>query len=129
MHRLIKSRPLNFLVATLFALSVIASACSASGDGAPSTAGQYSVQKDSVHFDGDRYQLYWADNNGSLHQLNTQKLRMVRDPDRTFLEVPQGGGDPVLHMREDEPITVQGQDHQGAFSSPWFPFLVGAAVG
>jgi hypothetical protein len=24
---------------------------------------------------------------------------------------------------------VQGQDHQGAFSSPWFPFLVGAAVG
>jgi hypothetical protein len=86
------------------------------------------VQKDSVHFDGERYQLYWADNNGSLHHLDTRKLRMVRDPNRTFLEVPQGG-DPILHMREDEPITVQGQDHQGGFSSPWFPFLLGATLG
>src|SRR5258708_6922143 len=116
-------------LAALFVLALPPTACVAGGNGGPSTTGQYSVQKGAVHFDGERYQLYWADNNGSLHQLNTQKLRMVRDPDRTFLEVPQGGGDPVLHMREDEPITVQGQDHQGAFSSPWFPFLVGAAVG
>ena len=122
-------RHLSLFLAALFVLALTTTACGAGGNGGPSTPGQYSVQKDSVHFDGDRYQLYWADNNGSLHQLNTQKLRMVRDPDRTFLEVPQGGGDPVLHMREDEPITVQGQDHQGAFSSPWFPFLVGAAVG
>src|SRR6266852_6321692 len=128
MARLIKSRPLNFLIASLFLLSIVSSACSA-GDGAPSAPGQYSVQKNSVHFDGERYQLYWADNNGSLHQLDSRKLRLVRDPDRTFLEVPQGGGAPILHMKEDEPITVQGQDHQGAFSSPWFPFLLGAAVG
>src|SRR5229473_3234461 len=120
---------MRLFLAALFVLALTTTACGAGGNGGPSTPGQYSVQKDSVHFDGDRYQLYWADNNGSLHQLNTQKLRLVRDPDRTFLEVPQGGGDPVLHMREDEPITVQGQDHQGAFSSPWFPFLVGAAVG
>jgi hypothetical protein len=128
MDRLIKSRPLNFLIASLFLLSIVSSACSA-GDGAPSAPGQYSVQKNSVRFDGERYQLYWSDNNGSLHQLDSRKLRLVRDPDRTFLEVPQGGGDPILHMKEDEPITVQGQDHQGAFSSPWFPFLIGAAVG
>jgi hypothetical protein len=116
------------LLAALFVLSLVTSAC-AGGGGAPSAPGQYSVQKDSVHFDGDRYQLYWADNNGSLHQMDTKNLRLVRDPDRTFLEVPQGGGDPILHMREDEPITVAGQDHQGAFSSPWFPFLAGAALG
>src|SRR5260370_8601334 len=61
--------------------------------------------------------------------MDRRKLRLVSDPARTFLDVPQGSGDPILHMREDEPITVQGQDHQGAFSSPWFPFLVGAAVG
>jgi hypothetical protein len=122
-------RHLSFLFATFFVLSLITSACGPSSDGGPSTPGQYSVQKDSVHFDGDRYQLYWADNNGSLHHLDTRKLRLVRDPDRTYLDVPQGGGDPILHMREDEPITVQGQDRQGAFSSPWFPFLVGAAVG
>ncbi|HLZ32246.1 MAG TPA: hypothetical protein VKV73_33400 [Chloroflexota bacterium] len=127
MHRLTSLRPLSSLLAALFVLSLITSACGA-GDGAPSAPGQYSVQKDSVHFDGDRYQLYWADNNGSLHHMDTQKLRLVRDPDRTFLEVPQGG-DPILHLREDEPITVAGQDHQGAFSSPWFPFLAGAALG
>jgi hypothetical protein len=60
--------------------------------------------------------------------MDTHNLRLVRDPDRTFLEVPQSG-DPILHMREDEPITVQGQDRQGAFSSPWFPFLLGAVAG
>jgi hypothetical protein len=120
---------MRLFLAAIFVLSLITSACGPGGNNGPSTPGQYSVQKDSVHFDGDRYQLYWADNNGSLHQMDTRKLRLVRDPDRTFLEVPQGGGDPILHMREDEPITVQGQDHQGAFSSPWFPFLLGAAVG
>jgi hypothetical protein len=61
--------------------------------------------------------------------MDTRQLRLVRDPDRTFLEVPQGGGDAILHLREDEPIAVQGQDHQGAFSSPWFPFLLGATLG
>jgi len=129
MHRSNRLRPLSILLAVLFALSLVTSACSGSGNGAPSTPGQFSVQKDSVHFDGDRYQLYWADNNGSLHKLETKQLRLVRDPDRTFLEVLPGGADPILHLREDEPITVAGQDHQGAFSSPWFPFLAGAALG
>jgi hypothetical protein len=129
MHRSNSLRPLSILLATLFALSLLTSACAGGGNGAPSTPGQYSVQKDSVHFDGDRYQLYWADVSGSLHRLDSKQLRLVRDPDRTFLDVPQGGGDPVLHLREDEPITVAGQDHQGAFSSPWFPFLAGAALG
>ena len=129
-HRSLSTRlrPLSIVLAALFALSLITSACGA-GNGGPSTPGQYSVQKDSVHFDGNSYQLYWADTNGSLHQMDTKQLRLVRDPDRTFLEVPRGGGDPILHMREDEPITVAGQDHQGAFSSPWFPFLAGAVVG
>jgi hypothetical protein len=121
-------RRLSIFLAALFVLSLVTTACGPGGNGGPTTAGQYSVQKDSVHFDGDRYQLYWADNNGSLHHMDTRSLRLVRDPDRTFLEVPQGG-DPILHMREDEPITVRGQDHEGAFSSPWFPFLLGAAVG
>jgi hypothetical protein len=61
--------------------------------------------------------------------MTTRNLRLVRDPNSTFLEVPQGGGDPILHLREDEPITVNGQDHQGAFGSPWFPFLLGATLG
>jgi hypothetical protein len=121
-------RRLTRLLAILFVLSLLTAACG-TGSGAPSSPGQYPVQKDSVHFDGERYQLYWADPSGSLHHMDTHNLRLVRDPNSTFLEVPQGGGDPILHLREDEPITVEGQDRQGAFSSPWFPFLLGATLG
>jgi hypothetical protein len=118
---------LKTLLPYLLALSLVATACSSSG-GAPSNPGQYPVQNNSVHFDGDRYQLYWADPAGSLHRLDTRNLRLVQDPNGTFLEVPQSG-DPVLHLRPEEPITVDGQDRQGAFSSPWFPFLLGATLG
>jgi hypothetical protein len=120
---------LQVIVAALLVLSLVTSACGGSGTGAPSTPGEYSVQKDSVHFDGERYQLYWADSGGALHRLDTRNLRLVRDPNRTFLEVQQGGGDPVLHLREDEPISVEGRDRDGSFSSPWFPFLLGATLG
>jgi hypothetical protein len=129
MPRVIKSRSLNLLFASLFVLSFVASACSGGGDGGPGAPGQYAVQKGSVQFDGDRYHLYWADAGGTLHRMETEKLQMVRDTERTYLEVAQGGGTPVLHLREDEPITVQGRDQQGAFSSPWFPFLLGATLG
>jgi hypothetical protein len=129
LSRFATSRRLCFLLASLIVLSLITGACGPSSTGVPSTPGEYSVQKDSIRFDGDRYQLYWADNNGSLHQLDTHNLQLVRDPNRTYLEVPQGGGDPILHLREDEPIAVQGQDRQGGFSSPWFPFLLGATLG
>ncbi|MBV9543170.1 MAG: hypothetical protein JOY61_02200 [Chloroflexi bacterium] len=115
------------LLAVLLVLSTVVSACSA-GDGRPPAPGQYDVQKGSVHFDGDRYQLFWSDQNGSLHRMDTRNVKLVRDPARTFLEVPQSG-DPILHLTEDEPVTVDGQDRQGAFSSPWFPFLVGATLG
>ena len=120
-------RRLPIVLAFVFALSIVTTACGA-GTGAPSSPGQYSVQRGSVHFDGDRYQLYWADAGGALHRMDTRNLRLVRDPNNTVLEVPQSG-DPILHLREDEPITVDGQDHQGAFSSPWFPFLLGATLG
>src|SRR5205807_366606 len=119
---------LNIFFAALLALTVIASACGPANGGAPTSSGEYSVQKGSVHFDGDHYQLFWADASGSLHHLDSRNVRLVREPDRTFLEVPQSG-DPVLHLREDEPITVDGRDPQGAFSSPWFPFLLGATLG
>ena len=121
-------RQLSALLGALFVLSIVTSACSGASAAAPTQPGQYAVQKDSVHFDGERYQLYYADNAGALHRMETRNLKMVRDPDRTFLEV-QNGSDPTLHLREDEPITVDGRDDSGAFSSPWFPFFAGALIG
>lgn len=120
-------KSLKTFLPLLVVLALLATACG-SASGAPSSPGQYPVQAGSVHFDGDNYQLYWADSGGSLHHMDTHNVRLVQDPNGTFLEVPQSG-DPVLHLRQDEPITVQGQDRQGAFSSPWFPFLLGATLG
>jgi hypothetical protein len=126
---MIRSPRLRLVVAALFALSLITSACSSIGATAqPAQPGQYTVQKDSVHFDGERYSLYWTDSAGALHRMETRNLKMVRDQDRTFLEV-QSGTDPTLHLREDEPITVDGRDNGGGFSSPWFPFFAGALIG
>jgi hypothetical protein len=118
----------NLFLAFIAATLVVTTACSGASS-VPTQPGQYSVQKDSVHFDGERYELYYSDASGAIHRLETRNLKMVRDPSTTFLEVPQGGADPILHLREDEPITVNGRDNSGAFSSPWFPFLLGAMVG
>jgi hypothetical protein len=119
----------RFVLAAFFSLSLITSACSSSGASSPpATPGQYTIQKDSVHFDGERYSLYWTDSAGALHRMETRNLKMVRDQDRNFLEV-QNGSDPILHLREDEPITVDGRDNSGGFSSPWFPFFAGALIG
>src|SRR5919202_2911336 len=123
-----KTRRLSLLVGVLFVLSVLSAACSGTGSGGPAAPGNYDVQKNSVRFDGERYQLFWADQSGALHEMQTRKLPLVRDPDKTYLEVPSGG-DPILHLKEDEPITVEGQDRQGGFSSSWFPFLLGTALG
>jgi hypothetical protein len=116
----------RIFLATLLATSLVLSACAA-GSGAPSSAGQYAVQKGTIQFDGDQYELYWADSSGGLHRMHTDRLRLVQDPERTFLDVPQAG-DPILHLQQDEPISVHAQDQQGAFSSPWFPFLAGAML-
>ena len=119
---------LKTLLPFILALSLVATACSSSSGG-PSSPGQYAVQQNSVRFDGERYQLYWADQAGSLHHMDSRNLRLVQDPNNTtFLEVPQSG-DPILHLRPDEPITLDGQDRQGAFSSPWFPFILGTTLG
>src|SRR5215207_7447142 len=103
MQRLIRTRPLHFVFASVLVLSLGLTACSPSASGGPAAPGSYDVQKSSIQFDGERYSLYWANTDGSLHRLETRDLKLVRDPDKTFLEVPSQG-DPVLHLREDEPI-------------------------
>jgi hypothetical protein len=129
MQRLTARSITHVLLSALLVLSLAASACSGtSGRGVPPAPGQYEVQKDSIRYDGQHYQLFWTDKDGAVRQMETSNLRLVRDDQRTFLEVP-GNGDPILHLREDERITVLGQDHQGPFQSFWFPFLLGQALG
>ena len=53
---------------------------------------------------------------------------MVRDNERTYLEVPQARRSGPAHAR-GRAYRVQAQDRNGAFSSPWFPFLLGTMVG
>jgi hypothetical protein len=92
--------------------------------GLPSSAGEYPVQ--SVAFDGRQYSFHWAGPDGQLHRAQGEDLKLVQD-ERSFLEV--GKGTPVLHLKSDEPVTVHGRDSGGGFSSVWFPFLLGYALG
>jgi hypothetical protein len=92
--------------------------------GLPSSAGEYPVQ--SVAFDGRQYSFHWAGPDGQLHRAQGEDLKLVQD-ERSFLEV--GKGTPILHLKSDEPVTVHGRDSGGGFSSVWFPFLLGYALG
>lgn len=92
--------------------------------GLPPSAGEYPVQ--AVTFDGREYSFYWAAPDGTLHQARGDDFKLVQD-ERSFLTV--GQGTPVLHLRPDEPVTVLGRDRAGEFTSLWFPFLLGYALG
>jgi hypothetical protein len=117
-RRLTRSSPVALLLAVLLV------ACSGGG-ALPRSPGEYPVQ--SVSFDGRDYGFLWADSGGALHQARTSDVKLVQDEQRTFLEV--GNGTPVLHMKPDEAIAVRGRDGGGGFSSMWFPFMLGYALG
>jgi hypothetical protein len=106
-------------------LLLLLTACSPGNQGVPSQPGEYEIRKGSVSFDGERYEFLWTDPQGGLHRAGGHDFRMVKD-ERNLLEV--GSDSPVIHLREDEPINVQGQDEQGGFSSFWFPFLVSSML-
>jgi hypothetical protein len=112
------------LPAWLLALAaVLLVACN---QGLPTTAGEYPIRPQSVTFDGNEYSFYWTAPDGQLHQARGDDFKLVQD-DRTYLEV--GTGTPVLHLTSEEPVAVRGQDHQGGFSSWWFPFMLGTWLG
>lgn len=118
-------RRYRVLSGMLCVLALLLAACASGSEGVPGRPGQYEIRKGSVSFDGDRYQLLWQDAQGGLHRARGRDFRLVQD-ERNFLEVD--GGSPILHVREDEPISVEGEDNQGGFSSFWFPFLLGQAL-
>lgn len=108
-------------------LAVLLVACGGSSNhGFPSAPGEYPIQSRSVAFDGRDYRFSWVGPDGSIHHADGRDVQLVQD-ERSFLAV--GQGTPVLHLTQDEPIQVTGRDREGSFTSSWFPFLLGYALG
>ena len=102
------------------AVALVLLACSSSG--LPKQAGQYDIQPKSLAYDGEEYSFYWVDRDKSVHLARMDDIKMVQDS-RTFLDVQ--GDEPILHLAEEDPITVRGEDRRGPFDTFWFPFLMG----
>jgi hypothetical protein len=107
-------------------LALATTACGGGNAGFPREPGQYTIQPNSLSFDGKKYSMLWADASGGLHKAEGEDVRMQRD-EQTFLEI--GNGTPVVHLKEDEAVIVQGKDRDGPFESFWFPFFLGSTLG
>jgi hypothetical protein len=114
------------MLALVALLTLFATACGSSNSGFPKSSGEYPIQPNSLSYDGKKYALLWSDTAGNLHKAEGEDVRMQQD-ERTFLEV--GDGSPVVHLKQDEGVTVRGKDRDGPFETFWFPFFLGQALG
>ena len=111
--------------ALLVLASLLLLACGQGAKGLPSAAGEYPIR--SVSFDGKQYSFFWQGADGMLHEARGDDFKLVQNDERSYLQV--GQGTPILHLKADEGIAVRGRDGGGAFSSMWFPFMLGYALG
>jgi hypothetical protein len=114
------------LMPLILLLALLGSACGDRNSGFPKDAGEYSIQPNSISYDGKKYALIWQDPSGGLHPAEGEDVQMQR-AERTFLQT--GSGSPVIHLKEDEAVTVKGRDRDGDFTSSWFPFFLGYGLG
>lgn len=114
------------VVALLLVAVNVLTGPSASAANLPEADGQYPVQARSINYDGDAYKFIWLDSDGKGHDGRSTRTQLQQD-DRTFLEMKDG--EPVLHLDQDEPVTVHGRDQQGSFTSSWLPFAAGYMLG
>lgn len=94
--------------------------------GLPSQPGRYTLKEKSVSFDGEKYAFFWADGAGNLHQARSRDVKLRLDEDR-YLEITADRA-AVLHLTQEEPVTVEGRDRQGDFGNFWYPFLIGSML-
>jgi hypothetical protein len=99
--------------------------CSSSR-GLPPASGEYEIKANSLTWDGSEYEFFWKDGKGELHRASADKLKMVEDT-RTYLEMSEA--EPVVHLAKEDPVAIRGEDHNGSFTTPWFPFFLGTMMG
>src|SRR5438105_721598 len=110
----------RFCAIVLLSTVLLLAACGG-GDGLPAQPGEYVVKSKSVTFDGERYQFQWAPTGKSdLSWAKTRELRLQLD-DRTFLQV-EPDKKAVLHLTQEEPVTVVRKDSGREYSSAWYPY-------
>ncbi|HEY3082112.1 MAG TPA: hypothetical protein VGM69_19670 [Chloroflexota bacterium] len=114
------------LASVLLLLSVLLLAACSGGGGLPAAPGKYPLKEKSISFDGERYAFYWADQAGNLHRAQTDDVKLRVD-DQNLLEVTDAK-EAILHLKQDEPITVEARDRQGDFGGFWYPFLIGSML-
>jgi hypothetical protein len=110
----------------LLLLSTLILAACGGGSGLPTQPGRYTLKDKSISFDGDRYSFMWADATGALHPVKTDDVKLQLD-EKNELEIT-ADKHAVLHLKQDEPVTVEGRDRQGDFGNFWYPFLIGSML-
>jgi hypothetical protein len=111
----------------LILLIILGSCDFSSAEGLPEAPGRYPLKEKSVTFDGERYSFLWADPAGTLQRATTDDVKLQL-AETNELELT-AEGDAILHLKQDEPVTVEARDQQGDFGSFWYPFIVGNVVG
>lgn len=110
----------------LWVISNVLLGAASSASGLPEADGTYPVQAQSIKYDGSAYRFVWLDAHNTSHSARSSRVQLQQN-DATFLEMKDA--QPILHLSPEEPVTVSGRDDRGSFTSTWFPFLAGYALG
>jgi hypothetical protein len=119
-------RRLPLILLLLLVAPLLLAACGGQTSGLPAQPGRYTLKDKSITFDGEKYAFYWADGAGNLHRANTKDVKLKLGEDQ-HLEVT-ANKEAILHLKQDEPVTVEGRDSQGDFGNFWYPFLIGSML-
>lgn len=111
------------LLTPLLVFALVLTSCN---QGMPPSDGEFQLKSDTLTFDGSQYEFAWVGADGQVNWARGNDVKLVQD-ERTYLKVENGK--PTIHLKPDQAVAVKYQDNNGSYSNPWFPFLVGTAIG
>ncbi|TAK20609.1 MAG: hypothetical protein EPO26_16390 [Chloroflexota bacterium] len=114
------------LLAIALVSSLLLVGCGSDRGGLPAAPGSYTIKEKSVSFDGEKYQFFWADAAGNLQRAHTDDVKLKLD-EKNSLEITDKK-EAILHLKQEEPVTVEGRDEKGDFGSFWYPFMIGSML-